>query len=640
MRHRPASPLSRGAPTPGAPVGRVAAAVAVLLLLAGCRAEAPPGTVVVNMYDNAYSPPRVRIPEGGRVVFRNLGRNQHHAVALDEGWSTESSFGSLVMELGDEAEVVFERRGVYPFYCTFHGSPLGDRGMVGAVLVGDVEEPAAAARPAPVAAASGRVVRVPQEHARIQQAVDAASPGDLVLIDRGVYREEVRVTTPSLVVRGVDRNEVVLDGGLLFGNGVLVLADGVAVENLTVRNYLLNGVYWTGVTGYRGSYLTAYNNGDYGLYAFDSTDGVMEDSYASGHPDAGFYVGQCHPCRAVLRRLLAENNGLGYSGTNAGGELYLIDSVWRANQAGIVPNTLDSELMPPERETTIAGNLIVDNNNRRAPGKPLGYPALGTGILVAGGQRNLILRNRVVGHDGHGILILPNHDRRFWPATGNRVAGNAVSGSGRADLAVGWPGTAGNCFAGNRAAGTAPPGLERLRGCDGLRLPLGWDAVPALTALLRQRRAARGEFPRGDFRRQPPPPPQEPMPGGAGAPVLPAAAPFEPARPVLAELGLPAAPAALSATPSPAGDRWLAFLPLLLWVAWAGAALADLAGRRPPPGARAVWAVLAVALPWLGALAYLAAGRPRMGVGRRLALVAGGLAVWLAGVAVAAWAAA
>ncbi len=617
------------------------ALVAALLLAAfGCAPETPPGTVVVKMYDNAYSPPRVRIPVGGRVVFENLGRNQHHAVALDEGWSTAEDFGTLVMEQGDRAEVTFEKAGVYPFYCTFHGSPRGDMGMVGAVLVGEVEDLPEAARPPAPREASGGVVRVPGDHPRIQAAVDAAAPGDLVLIDRGVYTEEVRVTTPSLVLRGVDRNETILDGGFQFGNGILALADGVAVENLTVRHYLLNGVYWSGVTGYRGSYLTAYNNGDYGLYAFDAVDGLMEESWGSGHPDSAFYVGQCYPCRAVLRRLVAENNGLGYSGTNAGGELYIIDSVWRRNQAGIVPNTLDSELMPPERETTIAGNLVVDNNNAEAPAKPLVAPAFGTGILIAGGNRNTIVRNLVAAHDGHGILILPSLDERFWPARENVVRGNRVVGSRRADLAVGWPGTAGNCFAGNRVAGTAPPGLERLRGCDGLRLPLGWDAVPALTALLRQRRAARGEFPRGDFRRQPPPPPQEPMPGGAGAPVLPAAAPFEPARPVLAELGLPAAPAALSATPSPAGDRWLAFLPLLLWVAWAGAALADLAGRRPPPGARAVWAVLAVALPWLGALAYLAAGRPRMGVGRRLALVAGGLAVWLAGVAVAAWAAA
>ena len=42
--------------------------------------------------------------------------------------------------------------------------------------------------------------------------------------------------------------------------------------------------------GLQGSYLTAYNNGDYGVYAFDAVDGVLEHSYASGSPDAGFIL--------------------------------------------------------------------------------------------------------------------------------------------------------------------------------------------------------------------------------------------------------------------------------------------------------------------------------------------------------------
>ena len=153
--------------------------------------------------------------------------------------------------------------------------------------------------------------------------MDAAAPGDLILVDRGIYREEVTVTTPSLVIRGVDRNEVVIDGQFVRGNGFLVLSDGVAIENMTSRNNLTNGFFWTGVTGFRGSYLTAYNNGTYGVYAFDSSDGLFEHSYASASPDSGFYVGQCQPCRTVLTHLTAERNALGYSGTNAGGELYI-----------------------------------------------------------------------------------------------------------------------------------------------------------------------------------------------------------------------------------------------------------------------------------------------------------------------------
>ena len=127
---------------------------------------------------------------------------------------------------------------------------------------------------------------------------------------------------------------------------------------------MLNGFYWATVRGYRGSYLTAYNNGDYGVYAFDAVDGVLDHSYASGSPDAGFYIGQCYPCDAIINDVISENNGLGYSGTNSGGSLYIVSSVFRNNKGGLAPNTLDSELLPPERETFIIGNLIENNNNK------------------------------------------------------------------------------------------------------------------------------------------------------------------------------------------------------------------------------------------------------------------------------------
>src|SRR5699024_839011 len=95
------------------------------------------------------------------------------------------------------------------------------------------------------------------------------------------------------------RNEVILDGGFELENGIRVLdAEGVVIENMTARNYVTNGFFWTSSDRYRGSYLTAYRNGDYGIYAFDSYHGQFDNSYGSGSPDAGFYIGQCFECDA------------------------------------------------------------------------------------------------------------------------------------------------------------------------------------------------------------------------------------------------------------------------------------------------------------------------------------------------------
>ena len=88
------------------------------------------------------------------------------------------------------------------------------------------------------------------------------------------------VTTPYLTIRGMDRNDTILEGNFELANGIHVIeADGVAVENLTARHFLLNGFNWSNVLGYRGSYLTASTNGDYGIHAFASRWGRFDHSH-------------------------------------------------------------------------------------------------------------------------------------------------------------------------------------------------------------------------------------------------------------------------------------------------------------------------------------------------------------------------
>ncbi len=608
------------------------------------------------MLDNTFTPQVVRVPLGGTVRIENRGRNPHNAIAVDRSWSTETALGRIDMMQGDHAEITFSETGRYPFYCSFHATPDGRRGMVGVLIVGDaigedILKPDDA--PAPANEPSGRVVRVPEEFETIQEAVDAAQPGDLVLVAPGVYREQVTVTTPSLVIRGTDRNAVVLDGEFQRINGIEVLAaDGVAIENLTARNYLLNGFYWTGATGYRGSYLTAYNNADYGLYAFDSRDGVFEHSYASGSPDAGFYIGQCYPCDAIIHNVVAERNALGYSGTNAGGELYIVSSTWRNNMAGIVPNTLDSELLPPERETTIVANLIADNNNAAAPAKRLQYPTIGNGVVIAGGARNRIERNLIVNHAEHGVLLAPNLDQHLWFAIGNIVRDNVIRGSGRADLALMGPAGPGNCFSENAARRTLPPALEHAMPCADARLPWVGDLSTTSRMLGYLAQAQRGRFPRGEVADQPLPPPQPQIPGGAGAPVRPAHDVFARYTEVditnLTSIPLPAEAATPSTTERApevlvsgfsvsqptllhvAFGMYAYILPFVLLAAWYSVAFWDLARRVDlARGAAGGWIAVILLVPFLGVVAYLLAGRSPIHAWLRAAFVLGGVLAYV-----------
>ncbi|MDH3463554.1 MAG: right-handed parallel beta-helix repeat-containing protein [Acidimicrobiia bacterium] len=496
------------------------------------------------------------------------------------------------------------------------------------------------------AESSGVTRNVPSEYPTIQSAVDAADPGDLVLIDRGIYPETVSVATPGLTIRGVDRNEVVLDGEFERTNGIEVLfADGVAVENLTAMNYRINGFFWTGVRGYRGSYLTAINNGDYGIYSFDSGDGLFEHSYASGSPDAAYYIGQCNPCDALITDSVGEYSGLGYSGSNASTNLYLVRNVFRYNGTGIAPNSWDGELLPPVESVTIVGNLVHDNGLRPFPYKSAQYIAQGNGIMLTGAHNSRAERNLVVNHPMSGIFLHSNIDKNVWMAGDNTVAGNVVEGSGLADITMAGPSLSGNCFVDNEFSSTMPAALEFTQPCEGLRFPSLFE-MGSLTSLfgrlVERNLGLDTEVFYGDM---PHPEPQPQLPGGATAPVRPAVNVFVGAQPDLDSIDLPARPADLQVTQQKGFNimgvtfasviggflgLYAYVLPLALYAAWVVIALWEIIKREDiGTGAGVGWMFAILVIPFLGVVAYYLVGKSRIPKAYRWTLLAGGMGVYV-----------
>ena len=341
------------------------------------------------------------------------------------------------------------------------------------------------------------VVRVPQDEPTISDAVDSVRPGGLVLVSPGTYRESVTILKNDVTLRGTDRNTVVLDGEGKRPNGVVVGSSGVVVENLTTQDYLLNGVLVTGVVDRHGvgigrgsdgyhhldtakyppvpdfavRYVTAIDNGLYGIYAFNRQHGTIEHSYASGSADSGFYVGQCLGCDILVTDNVAELNAVGYESANSTG-VSVVRNRFTRNRVGLTMSSDYQEAFAPQRRALVAGNLVSDNDERRTPEQADG--GFGVGIGLGGSTGVQVLKNRIEGNASAGLLISPAED---LPARDNRARGNVLHGNG-VDLAF-WSsaqsgGARANCL--ERPAGTTtyPRSWPALLSCGSGQL----DDVP------------------------------------------------------------------------------------------------------------------------------------------------------------------
>ncbi|GLY70913.1 NosD domain-containing protein [Amycolatopsis taiwanensis] len=329
-------------------------------------------------------------------------------------------------------------------------------------------------------------IQVPTDAPTISAAVSLAQPGDLVLVAPGVYHESVKVATAQITLRGESRDKVVIDGQLQQPNGIVVTAPGVAVENLTVENNTQNGILLTGsataVAGSPGrtggydtgnepvtflksflvSYVTATRNGLYGIYAFSAQDGVIEHSYASGGADSGIYVGQCKPCHIVVRDNIAELNAVGYEGTNASGDMYVVGNRFVGNRVGLTTDSDHQEKLLPQQGAVVAGNLIAGNQQTSTPEQADG--GWGVGVGIDGGSDNQFIRNRIAGNINAGLLITATVD---IPPDGNQILDNTFAANG---VDVGWTfPTAtqgrGNCLSGNDLQTTVPAQLAMIASC-------------------------------------------------------------------------------------------------------------------------------------------------------------------------------
>lgn len=86
--------------------------------------------VAVDSLDNTFRVQNIQVLPGTTVTWTNVGRNEHDVLPVEgDGWGAEVED----FQPGDVYEHTFEDPGVYPYYCSIHGTTTA--GMIGTVVV-------------------------------------------------------------------------------------------------------------------------------------------------------------------------------------------------------------------------------------------------------------------------------------------------------------------------------------------------------------------------------------------------------------------------------------------------------------------------------------------------------------------------
>lgn len=318
------------------------------------------------------------------------------------------------------------------------GDDIGSPVFNGTTPDGEIVEPPISTLPPP----SVNAIRVPIDETSIQGAVNRAQPGDLILIEPGIYPEQVVVTVDDIVIRGRNRNTVFVDGTHSLTTGITVNASGVAVENLTVRNYLGDGIAVGGdvipepVDGFRAFHVTTSNTALNGIALRSVINAEVREGWHSGHGEAGVLVSGCQQCNTLVTTTLAEFSARGFSVVGALDSVSIHAVTARNNRAGIVVE--DGEV-GGSVGVTVSGSIIQNNGFSQSP---LSQQALdfsfGVGIHVGGTSQSSIISNRITGNTAAAVLLSQNVTGTSPNPLAARVAANVITDNPTNDIVLAY----------------------------------------------------------------------------------------------------------------------------------------------------------------------------------------------------------
>lgn len=290
------------------------------------------------------------------------------------------------------------------------------RRLLGAGLAAGLGMPVALASPA----AAATIVVGPGQS--IQAAIDRADPGDVVVVEAGVYREQLNIYEDNITLRGQNavlkpprqlRPNNCADGpGQPSRDGICIFAGvneqgTIQISNVRVSGFSVLNFPGTGILALFGDRVTiednrAVDNGEYGIAAFSSQRTTFRTNRVEGSSEAGLYLGDTTGPGNLVTGNYAAGNGLfglfirdALGGTVSGNTA--VD-----NCSGFMFLDTPSNGVGNTAGWRITENVASHNDEVCTPDDEGDPPVAGAGIVLLGAQSTTVEENTVQDHDGRG----------------------------------------------------------------------------------------------------------------------------------------------------------------------------------------------------------------------------------------------
>jgi parallel beta-helix repeat protein len=152
-----------------------------------------------------------------------------------------------------------------------------------------------------------KTLRVPTDYPLIQEAINAAKPGDTVFVEPSTYEESITINK-SISLVGDNSATTVIDGKGT-GHVIVVSSDNVVIKGFTVRN--------SGLPLYAGIYLhqaknvslidNIITNCSIGVKSYSSSDIQAKNNQITNNSDFGVYIKHFSTRNLIYENKIAYN---------------------------------------------------------------------------------------------------------------------------------------------------------------------------------------------------------------------------------------------------------------------------------------------------------------------------------------------